>query len=59
MVSDDAGNGLQKVTIVLILVVMEYGLRQTESVSFQTSVVLILVVMEYGLRLQIDSYFLC
>ena len=34
---------------VLILVVMEYGLRQTRT-SFNPDLVLILVVMEYGLR---------
>ncbi len=51
MVSD-----LEKVTIqiadsVLILVVMEYGLRLGVFITFFIWFVLILVVMEYGLRL--------
>ena len=35
---------------VLILVVMEYGLRQSKGGSQGSNKVLILVVMEYGLR---------
>ncbi len=37
-------------TPVLILVVMEYGLRRLSTISSGPLLVLILVVMEYGLR---------
>ena len=41
---------------VLILVVMEYGLRLWRYGKNTKSVVLILVVMEYGLRLYCERY---
>ena len=51
MVSD-VGDGEWTIEAVLILVVMEYGLRPTKSSRPGTAEpVLILVVMEYGLRL--------
>ena len=50
MVSDTANPPIRQIRIVLILVVMEYGLRQENYVRIQMPLVLILVVMEYGLR---------
>ena len=50
MVSDMQGVMLN-ISYVLILVVMEYGLRPKELKSISVFSVLILVVMEYGLRL--------
>ena len=49
---------LYLVTVVLILVLMEYGLRQAEEVSLTPELfVLILVLMEYGLRLSKRKYY--
>ena len=54
MISDyiDTIQKFEKVEIVLILVVMEYGLRRKQvEQGIRWFTVLILVVMEYGLRL--------
>ena len=41
---------------VLILVVMEYGLRRSNISNINDMFVLILVVMEYGLRQRLKDY---
>ncbi len=54
MVCEDANvSGDARICGVLILVLMEYGLRAPETVKAQLDkYVLILVLMEYGLRAQ-------
>ena len=51
--SQTFSTGVFKLRRVLILVVMEYGLRQNPCQQGKGRPVLILVVMEYGLRLML------